>query len=740
MNELKRFQEFINSQLNAEQQAAVQPKNGSFLVIAGAGSGKTRVITARITNLILEHNVEPSSIIALTFTNKAAQEMQHRIEQFLPNLQTKPVIATFHSYCLRLLKTHRHLLNKETFSILDSQDQYKLVQNLIKEHGVANLFNAKQLMSHFSTFKMSNVLKLNTELSIPDHHMPKFIELYNGYEQQKHVSNYFDFDDLLYKTFQLFDTNTIFQQQHFNRHRHILVDEYQDTNQIQHELLKKITISDRKMAVDSVCAVGDEDQSIYSWRGATIQNILEFDKEFPQTTIIKLEQNYRSTQRILDIANHVITHNSQRKHKKLWSDQTKSHTPLLLECLSDLQEAHALVNSIKMLSKTDRLNEIAILYRTHYQSRIVEEALIKESIPYKMIGGIQFYERKEIKDLIAYLRLIVNPFDKLSFLRVINCPLRGLGEKFEQLFIATWDQEPFSNFIAIAQKLITEKSIPPKQIATLQSFIKLFDKLSELSQPAHALETVVHKTEYIVYLQDSFDKQEAHTKKENVVEFIRAAQYAQQAHNSTLSSFLDDITLMQEHMTKEINTQDCVQMMTIHSAKGLEFSTVLFSGLEDGILPSNQSIEGGNIEEERRLFYVGMTRAKNKLLLTHSKYRNTFGQVTVQRPSRFLSEIPSDLIQQEEAQHWSKSQFITFFNTWINQSKSTVKTSPVSIHNKSPNTLPQTPFKRLQSIKHPKFGVGIAQSIEEKGDKIFVTVQFINHGKKKIESSFLEIV
>lgn len=758
MNDLKKFQDFISSQLNNEQQNAVKPKNGSFLVIAGAGSGKTRVITARITNLILEHNVEPSSIIALTFTNKAAQEMQHRIEQFLPHLPTKPIIATFHSYCLRLLKTHRHLLNKETFSILDAQDQYKLVQTIIKEHGIANLFNAKQLMANFSTFKMSNVLKLDTELAIPDHHLAKFIELFNAYEQQKWASNYFDFDDLLYKTFQLFESNPTFQQQHFNRHRHILVDEYQDTNQIQHELLKKITLLDNKVAVDSICAVGDEDQSIYSWRGATIQNILGFDKEFAQTKVIKLEQNYRSTQRILDIANHVIINNSQRKHKKLWSDQTKNHTPLQLECLSDLQEAYSLVNSIKVLSKTDQLNEIAILYRTHYQSRIIEEALIKESIPYKMIGGIQFYERKEIKDLIAYLRLVVNPFDKMSFLRVVNCPLRGLGEKFEELFTENWSQQPFSNFMVIAQKLIDEKSIPPKQIASLQSFIKLFDGLSELSQPVHALETFIQKAGYITYLQDSFDKQEAHTKKENVIEFLRAAQYAQAAHGSTLSSFLDDITLMQEHMTQENRAQDCVQMMTLHSAKGLEFSTVLLSGLEDGIIPSNQSIESGNIEEERRLFYVGMTRAKKKLLLTHAKYRNTFGQITVQRPSRFLGEIPSHFIQQEEAKHWSKSQFTTFFSQWVNQSTgSTLKIAqpipqPLNSIPKSFNTIntptmtmpphrsSNKPFKRLQSVKHQTFGLGIAQLIETKGDKTFITVHFTKHGKKKIESSFLEIV
>lgn len=765
MNEYKKnFQNFISSHLNSEQKKAVTPAQGSFLVIAGAGSGKTRVITSRITNLILEHNVEPSSIIALTFTNKAAGEMQHRIEQSLPHMQTKPIIATFHSYCLRLLKTNRHLLKSETFSILDSQDQYKLVQTIIKDHGVANIFNAKQLLANFSSFKMSETLKLDDVVpNIPDHHLQKFMELYNAYESQKRVSNYFDFDDLLYKTYHLFDTNPTFKQQHQNRHRHILVDEYQDTNTIQHELLKKMTLNDGNVSVDSICAVGDEDQSIYSWRGATVKNILEFDQEFPDTTIIKLEQNYRSTQRILDIANHVITHNRQRKHKKLWSDSTENHTPLQLECLSDLQEAYSITHSIKTLHKTQELSSIAILYRTHYQSRIIEEALIKESIPYKMIGGIQFYERKEIKDLIAYMRLVVNPFDKMSFMRIINCPLRGLGAKFEEQFLELWNANPFSNFIEIAKKLIDENLIAPKQVATVSSFIKFFNELTEHTSPVHALEQFIKRTEYITYLQDSFDKAEAQTKKENVFEFIRAAQYAEQVHKATLASFLEDITLMQEHMTGE-NSADSVQMMTLHSAKGLEFDTVLLSGVEDGIIPSNQSIELGNIEEERRLFYVGLTRAKKKLLITHSKYRNTFGQMTVQKASRFLEEIPSDLIQQEEAKHWSKSQFTTFFTQWVSQTPRTTPyvskpvrpmiqqyaSMPKGNYNNSINpTIVTTPkssdqafgkFKRLQSVRHPKFGLGIIQLIEPKGDKTFITVHFTSYGKKKIESSFLEVI
>ena len=743
-NHKQEFDTFVQTELNSEQQKAIAQKDGSYLVIAGAGSGKTRVITARITNLILEHNVEPSSIIALTFTNKAAQEMRDRIEKFLPAMPTKPIIATFHSYCLRLLKTHRHLLNKETFSVIDAQDQYKLVQTIIKEHGVANLFNAKQLLAGFSEYKMNHILDTGGEPTVPDHLLQQFMELYNAYEQQKRSSNYLDFDDLLYTTFELFSKNQEFRKRHQQMYRHLLVDEYQDTNLIQHELLKMMSLDKSLVQVDSLCAVGDEDQSIYSWRGATVKNILEFHKEFPGTKVIKLEQNYRSSQRILDIANNIIANNTQRNHKKLWSANTKHHVPLQLECLSDLQEAFNIINIIKTICKTSKLSSIALLYRTHYQSRIIEEALLKESIPYRMIGGIQFYERKEIKDLIAYLKLIANPRDKMSFLRVINCPLRGLGKKFEELFMESWNQNPFSTFIEIAQKLIEDNKVSGKQKGSLQSFVNVFNHLSEQTPPLQALETVVKAINYPTYLTDHFDKQEAQVKKENVAEFLRAAQYVQNKHNATLSNFLDDIALMQEHIKQDQLSADCVQLMTLHSAKGLEFETVILSGLEDGVIPSNQSIENGNIEEERRLFYVGVTRAKKRLILTHSKHRNTFGQMTLQQPSRFLDEIPPHLITAQQANHWSRSQFVTFLSQWTNgtQTTSTIKLSqpkPQAAKTTYSNKGNKT-FKRLQTVKHPKFGIGIAQQVEAKGNKTFITVHFSNYGKKKIEASFLDII
>jgi len=764
---------FVEQNLNHEQKTAVAPSHGSFLVIAGAGSGKTRVITARITNLILEHNVEPSSIVALTFTNKAAQEMQHRITQFLPHLRTKPHIATFHAYCLKLLKRNPHLLGRETFTVIDAQDAQKLLQSILKDRGMDRLFNPKQLIPMFSGMKMNELLGLD----LPAWnmlHAQQFMELYNAYEQQKKLSGYMDFDDLLYTTFKLFNTNQAFKEQHWKNHRHILIDEYQDTNQIQHALLKQMTLQNNECIVDSVCAVGDEDQSIYSWRGATVKNILDFNKEFPNTKTIKLEQNYRSTQNILDIANNVIKHNVDRNVKKLWSSSTKTHKPLILECLSDLQESALVAQLINIISKKESRASIAILYRTHYQSRIIEEALIKDSIPYKMIGGIQFYERKEIKDLLAYLRLIINPYDRISFFRVINCPLRGLGEKFEELFLQMWNQNPLSTYQEIIALLIQHDLVSPKQQAAMLQFAQLFnenvntEQESSLASVSTILEKLILKSGYIKYLQDSYDKQEAEEKRENVAEFVRAAQYFDENQKTGLSQFLDEIALMQEMIKQDDASVDRVHMMTLHAAKGLEFNNVLLVGLEEGILPSNQSIGQENVEEERRLFYVGITRAQEKLLITTSRYRNVFGKLDQQRPSRFLQEIPEHLALRQAAAHWSRSGFQTFFEDWIHQRNlSSVKdfanTPSVAQYHKAPpspsvkhvgtqnhhitkpiapagNNGQVGPFKRLQTVKHATFGLGIAHHCEQKGDKFIVTVHFTHHGSKKIDSSFLTTV
>jgi len=748
-----KFQDFLQSQLNDQQRKAVETCTGSLLVIAGAGSGKTRVITARITNLILAHNVDPRSIIALTFTNKAAKEMKERVGHFLQDNTQLPTVATFHSYCLQILKTHRHLLPFENFAIMDSSDQQKLIQSILKKHELEKRVNFKQILYTISSYKNRNAVGTNID-DADSASIYRFTEIYNAYEQEKRLSKCLDFDDLLVYTLRLFQDNKEFKARFQSIVRHILVDEYQDTNTIQNELLRHMALNaNQQLTIDSICAVGDEDQSIYSWRGATIENILKFNKDFGKTETIKIEQNYRSTQHILDIANKVISNNTSRNHKNLWSDKTEFQKTIMFECNSKFQESDTISALIQVVKQYESLKSVAILYRTHYQSRVLEEAMIKASIPYKIIGGIQFYERKEIKDLLSYLRLAYNPFDRVSFARIINCPTRGLGQKFEEEFTELWSTNPFSHAFDIAQIMLQEKMTATKH-QSLSFFRQLFITMPENVTPLQALKTIIEKTHYIDYLDDNFEKSEAQTKKENIQELLRAVSHFQDEGIITISQLLDEITLMQDRLKAQDHEKEFVNMMTLHSAKGLEFDTVILPGLEDGIIPSTPSINESNVEEERRLFYVGITRACKRLLLTYCKTRSTYGQTNVQVPSRFLDEIPPNLIIDQQATYWSQSQCKTYFTQWIKGASPqainndhvqtfsynrTTKPSTIAVPAKR-EKLSQSGFKRMQSIQHKKFGLGIVHEVEEKGTITIVTVRFNLHGMKKIDSKFLQTI
>ena len=797
-NRKEQFQIFLQTQLNEPQRKAVEKSHGSLLVIAGAGSGKTRVITARITNLIVNHGVDPRSIVALTFTNKAAKEMQERVSTFLQDRTLLPTVATFHSYCLQILKTHQRLLPFDNFVIMDSADQQKLVGSILKKHELEKRVNLKQMIYTISSYKNRNA----TGTSIDDADSAsiyKFNEIYNAYEQEKRLSRCLDFDDLLVYTLKLFQENKEFKAKFQATIRHILVDEYQDTNTIQNELLRHMALdAHHKLAIDSICAVGDEDQSIYSWRGATIENILKFSKDFGQAETIKIEQNYRSTQHILDIANHVIANNTARNHKNLWSEHKQAQKTIIFECNSEFQEADMICALVQTVAQHENLQSIAILYRTHYQSRVLEEAMIKANIPYKIIGGIQFYERKEIKDLLSYLRFFFNPFDRISFSRIINCPARGLGAKFEEEFDELWSINPFSNGLDIAKMLLEEKMTATKHQA-LNNFRHLFLNMASDITPFEALKNIIEKTHYIDYIDDNFEKAEAQTKKENIQELFRAVLHFQEEGVATISALLESIALMQDSLKKQDAAKEYVQMMTLHSAKGLEFNTIILPGLEDGIIPSTPSINDNNVQEERRLFYVGLTRACKRLLITHCRTRSTYGQTNVQIRSRFLDEIPSNFVIEQAAHYWSQSQAKTYFTQWIKGSnptsidtdhvqtfgsyakpsadkgisktsqfngsgnknhssypaKSSVKSvTPKPTYTPKPtsaigSTIDQiknkigqltSPFKKMQSIQHKTFGLGIVHEVEVKGTVTIVTVRFNLHGMKKIDSKFLEII
>ncbi|MDR3550699.1 MAG: 3'-5' exonuclease [Candidatus Babeliales bacterium] len=761
------FNEFLTTKLNAEQLKAVQHNDGALLVIAGAGSGKTRVITARITDLIVNQGVSPHSIIALTFTNKAAKEMQERIAHFLGKHTELPFIGTFHSYCLRVLKKHQELLDTPFFSILDSDDQQKLLSGIINRAGLQKEVTAKNLSYQISHIKnhATDTEHINTLYAVN----PRLQTLFAAYEQEKKASRSLDFDDLLLETLKLFTDHKEFQLKMQASIRHVLVDEYQDTNVVQHELLKFMAkLNNNTFAIDSICVVGDEDQSIYSWRGATIANIINFKKDFPQAIAIKIEQNYRSVQSILDVANNVISHNKQRNPKKLWSEK-KGHDRIRhVTTLSEYQEGDIIANFAQAASKTQKLSSIAVLYRTHFQSRAIEEALIRNSIPYKIIGGVQFYERKEIKDLLAYLRLVINPFDRASFFRVINSPTRGLGLKFEELFHEMWQHESFLTFKDVARNLIETMQVMGTKKTSLEHFCAIFKDLKPTDKPTTALDHIISELGYLSHLKAEYDPEDAQSRTENVKELLNAMKHFELNNISTIEQFLDEVALMQEQMNKKNENHDAILLMTLHAAKGLEFDTVILTGLEEGLLPSSRSMtQEETLEEERRLFYVGITRARERLLITNSRYRYAYRNMTDQLPSRFLDEIPENLAVHDDASYWKAPDMRTYASKWLtgaqlsaganhvmtfgaaSYAKPTVSTKAIierSIE-KQKQTNPQTialqpmkqsKFKLQQPVQHEKFGVGLVEEIEVKSPTIvYLTVKF-KTGKKKLDSKFVK--
>lgn len=728
------FDDFFTKQLNEQQQKAVAHKQGPLLVIAGAGSGKTRVITARIINLLINENVNPRSIIALTFTNKAAGEMKERLHSFVGG--AKPFIGTFHAYCLQLLRTHTHFLEHPSFSILDSDDQQHLLTTIIKRSGLEKRISATNLIHHISIMKNTigpaqNNSSLSTSL---------ISQLMHEYEREKKASKCFDFDDLLLEVVKLFGKYPEFKTRHQENIRHILVDEYQDTNVTQHELLKSMALDQKKITIDSLCAVGDEDQSIYSWRGATVANILHFQKDFPKTTVIKIEQNYRSVQPILHVANQVIAHNQNRNPKTLWSEKKAKDRVRIIQCISGYQEAEVVAHIAKKLRKEHASFSLAVLYRAHYQSRSLEEALIRHSIAYTIIGGIQFYERKEIKDMLAYLRLIANPFDRISFFRAINCPLRGLGDAFQDIFHQYWDEQPFLTFIDCIHNLIQNQMVTGVKHIALEQFLALFTHLSTSDGPRKTLEYIINATNYFTYLTHTFDKEEAEAKIDNVKELLRATNHFEQHGITTVEQFLQEVALMQEKIQENTHTEQTIKLMTFHAAKGLEFNTVVLTGLEDGLFPSSRSLgDQETLQEERRLLYVGITRAQERLLLTYARHRYTFGSMTDQLRSRFLDEIPTNLAQEHDASYWQEAQLRAFFDDWFGTKNRSEVITFGPTHTKTEPTNNNV-WQKNQPVSHKKFGVGIIKTIEERDQEtIFITAHF-KTGTKKIKSTFLEKV
>jgi len=751
------FTEFFTNKLNQSQQKAVSPHSGILLVTAGAGSGKTRVITARMAYLINNHGVPASQILALTFTNKAAREMRERTGQFLGEQGPIPFVGTFHSYCLRTLKSNRHLLPFPTFSLMDEQDQEKIARKLIADKNLTKKLRPGQLLGYISRLKNEATSDKERATMWGDDLL--YRDLYYLYEKQKNDAHCLDFDDLLLLTLDLFRKNEAFKASFQKLIRHVLVDEYQDTNKVQHALLTEMATHNDQFNLDSLCVVGDEDQSIYSWRGATVRNIINFKSDFPSAEGITIEQNYRSVQPILHIANHVITNNQFRNPKNLFSERQANDAIRIITTASSYQEGEAVAHCVKQLRMQSQGSSIGLLYRSHFQSRSIEEALIRHSIPYTIVGGIQFYDRLEIKDLLAYMRLIVNPFDRLAFSRIINKPLRGLGDKFEELFLETWEMMPFESYHEVANKLLDHAAVTGTKAQALRQFLTVFTELHAQERPTVVLMKLLERTGYYTYLDGAFDKDEALTKKENLKELLNGMLYFEEQHEPTLDAFLQEVSLLQEQITNSTESEDHIKLMTFHAAKGLEFNTVILAGIEEGILPSSRSLFNPEaLEEERRLLYVGITRAKDRLLITRSKYRYTYGQLSDQQPSQFLSEIPAEYAPESDVSYFRDYDFDDYFMQWITGKRSTAsryikpQTNDISYENdfsdeeeapwrnftsSSTKQLSQlTPWKRYQSVVHATFGQGVIEKVEQKETGTHLTIRF-RSGIKKLDASFV---
>lgn len=586
-----------------------------------------------------------------------------------------------------------------------------MLKGIINKYGLLKKITVKALSSAISQHK-------NSLLGISD---PLLEELCNVYEREKTNAHCLDFDDLLLEVLKLFRTNAEFKRDFQQKIRHVLVDEYQDTNLVQHSLLKQIAQDDTgQFTIDSLCVVGDEDQSIYSWRGATIQNIVYFKRDFPQTTTITIAQNYRSVQPILETANAIIENNLTRNPKKLWSEKPAYDRIRKLQCASSYQEGDTVSKLALLHIKKNNGQSIAVLYRSHYQSRAIEEALIRSSVPYKIIGGVKFYDRQEIKDLLAYMRLVMNPFDRMSMSRVINVPSRGLGDKFVENFIALWDQQPFLNGFQILQHMLDEKIVSGLKAESVRSFINLFHNFNRTDSAQDVVEYFLTKITYLDYLKDHFSPEDSQAKIGNIKELVNAVASFSKQGISTVEQFLEEVALLQEHIIDEA-THDYISLMTLHAAKGLEFDTVILTGLEENILPSaHATYAQETIEEERRLLYVGITRARERLLLTHVRYRYTFGTMADQRTSRFVHELP-DWINQTDCSQWSIIDIHSYLRDWYSEkitATAVTKTKPAliisdTIFDDEPleQSLPQ--LRLNQKVRHTTFGIGIIKELEK---------------------------
>lgn len=736
----------IYDTLNAEQREAVFHTEGPLLILAGAGSGKTRVLTHRIAYLIEEKGINPWNILAITFTNKAAGEMRERVDDIVGFGSESIWVSTFHSTCVRILRRHIDRLGYDNnFTIYDSDDQKTLMKDVCKLLQIdTKTYRERTILSVISSAKDEMVTPEEYELNAyGDFSKKKIAEAYKEYERQLKANNALDFDDLLVKTVQLFQTQPEILEYYQDRFRYIMVDEYQDTNTVQFKLISLLAAKYKNL-----CVVGDDDQSIYKFRGANIQNILSFEKEFEHTKVIKLEQNYRSTSTILDAANAVIKNNVGRKAKSLWTENGEGEKIQFRQFDTAYDEAEYIVGDIRERVDNGKAAycDHAVLYRTNAQSRLFEEKMITANIPYKIVGGVNFYARKEIKDLLAYLKTIDNGKDDLAVRRIINVPKRGIGLTTVNRITEAAQQRGISFYEA----LCSADLVPGlgRSISKLESFaamIEYFRKEAEHLSITELMEEILTETGYVEELKAE-GEEEAEARLQNIDEFLnKIAAYEESCEEElpTLSGFLEEVALVADIDSLD-EESDYVVLMTLHSAKGLEFPYVYLAGMEDGIFPSYMTITADDpteIEEERRLCYVGITRAKKELAMTCARRRMIRGETQYNKMSRFLKEVPPQLlstgkiVEKEELELPKQNSYVQAKQSF--QAKPFMISKPVQQFGvKSGEGLSYGVGDR---VRHMKFGEGTVTAITEGGRDYEVSVDFDSAGTKKMFASFAKL-
>ena len=746
--------------LNPEQRRAVETLEGPVLILAGAGSGKTRTLTYRVANLI-DHGVEPYHIIALTFTNKAAKEMKERITALIGEKAEEVWISTFHSSCARILRRDIEKIGyQRSFTIFDDDDQNAVLKEIYKRLNIDDKNLPIKSMRGIISDAKNQLLSPDEwfQQSPRDYQSQRVHDIYLEYETRLKGLNALDFDDLLLKTLELLAEHPPVLEYYRQRFQYVLVDEYQDTNKAQYELVHLLT-SDN----GNICVVGDDDQSIYGWRGADIRNILEFEKDYPGTAVIKLEQNYRSTANILDAANQVIAHNEGRKEKLLWTEEEAGDKIHVYCACDEKEEAAWIADVIRQYHKDgERYGSFAVLYRANSQSRALEEMLMRSSIPYVVFGGQKFYERKEIRDITAYLRVLANPSDDLSLRRIINVPRRSIGDSTVQMLDDHAHAQNMPLYSSLTDMPAELASRPRKCVTEFANLLNELLVLKETTPLDEFIVTMIDK----VGLKEPYEKDKSddgQARLENINEMIAAVRdYAQQHENATLEGYLESVALVMDIDNMEEGT-DYVMLMTLHSSKGLEFPNVFISGMEEGVFPSYRSLDDEEkMEEERRLCYVGITRARKRLFLCRAESRMTYAQANFNAPSRFLEEIPKRLIEDDLAAQRAKN----FGRVVPQQTRTPMKAQPravkrpgdplgVSVSN--PLNIPGVQKGFIKSsardvvpdntcmynpgdhVQHRKFGVGEVREVIGTGAEARIRIEFTAYGMREFILSLAPI-